>query len=360
MSPDHGSSGAPQNPAAPDRHGAAGDRAPLMPEVMDAMTGAVARRPGAPRRRRWLGRGAMLGAVVVLGSGTALAASGQWNPLGAGHHKAYTLAPAPAGDTETLAVLRRPQTVQDQNPLMTAFLRRVAQHDDAEERFVGRVYLRSIRYLRDVETGEMGGWNGRWHKQVRHGVLVLVPSDLKVPGISQSPLAPSRFGPAGTTPPPMPEHQLCLDTVYDAWPAGGPPPMMLRAPRPKHAKRPYAKPERPARLEDRISGGGTCVSLHVLRTKGIVEGAFNYGALTGVVPDGVAAVRITTRTGVVMTQRVVNNSFQLLTPGRNHLVANRIPDGRVVYDEPAKKDQFKHQTLQWLAADGRIIRHVPL
>lgn len=372
MSRRHGSTGVPRHPTGSSGHGATGNRTPLMPEVMDAMSAAVRRRRAPTRRRRWLGRGVALVLVGALGSGTALAATGQWNPFGDGHRKAYTLAPAPSGDIAALAVLRRPQSAQDQSPLMAGFLRlitRVSEESGGQAHVGGRVYLRSVRYLRDVESTEMGGWNGRWHRQTRPAILVIVPSDLVIPGITEPQHAKGvqptraalrRAAAITAATPPRPHHQLCVYTIVDSWPAGGQPPMMLRAPKPKHSKRAAVLPKRPALLQDRISGGGSCVSAHTLRMKGVVEGAFNDGALTGVVPDGVAAVRITTRTGRVMTQKVVNNSFQLLAPGRDKLVANRIPDGRVVWDMPAKSAQFKHQTLQWLAADGRIIRHVPL
>ncbi|MDQ8046908.1 MAG: hypothetical protein REI11_20050, partial [Patulibacter sp.] len=79
---------------------------------------------------------------------------------------------------------------------------------------------------------------------------------------------------------------------------------------------------------------------------------------SGVVPDGVAAVRGTTRAGQVVTTRVVNNSFQLLAPGRDS-GPDTAANGASRPDLPSLSGQFKHQSVEWLDENGKVLRHLP-
>ncbi len=305
-------------------------RQPLMPEVLDGLTAAVARRR---LRRRWmLPRVLGTGLVVLAIGGTAVAAVAPevpWNPFGGDPDPPVTLEPPPADQIGTLAVLRRPQTDADRSPLVTAYLKRYRQ---------ANVRLGYIRFLREVEVGPMIVSGSRRYGAVRRASLFLIPQDTRrVKGL----------------PPGMAPQEFCLAAISDSWPEGAPPPNF--PPRQGRDGR-LLVPERPADLVDRVTGGGACGSSHVVRMKGLNSGI--WGRVNGIVPDGVAAVRATTRDGQTVTGRVVNNAYELLAPGRD-LPQDGSDTGRGAQLRPPKSGQLKSGTYEWLDASGKVIRRMP-
>ena len=77
--------------------------------------------------------------------------------------------------------------------------------------------------------------------------------------------------------------------------------------------------------------------MHQLRMKGAwFGGSLSMGHLIGVLPDGVAAVRIATSDKQVITQPVHENVVILDAPGPTH--------------------RFHQGSVRWLDASGRVIR----
>lgn len=251
--------------------------------------------------------------------------------------EAYTLAPPVPDQSAAFAVLRRPQTDRDRGPLISAFLARMADGPQ------GKVLLRSVRYLREVESRPTVLVAGDAEVRRVAGELYLVPAEQRGAGSRAS--VPS----SGRGALPAAPGSMCLWSVADGWAAGEPAPFT-----PPGA----TSPPRPAALADRVTGGGTCGSPHTIRTKGLIMGAANYGSIVGIVPDGVAFVRQRTRDGGTVTARVANNSFELLAPGRD-LGPDPSVNGPNRPDLPPLSGQFKHGTQQWLAADGRVLRRLP-
>ena len=306
-------------------------REPLMPEVMDGLTAAVRR--DRPRRRWFLPRVLGAGLVVLAVGGTAVAAVAPevpWNPFGGDPNPPVTLEPPPADQTGTLAVLRRPQTDADRSPLVTAYLKRYRQ---------ANVRLGYIRYLREVEVGPMIISGNRRYGDVRRASLFLIPQDTRrVKGM------PKGFAP----------EEFCLAAIYDSWPEGAAPPPFPPPHKDRTGK--LVVEPRPAELVDRVTGGGACGSSHVVRMKGIASGL--WGQVNGIVPDGVATVRATTRDGQIVTGRVVNNAYELLAPGRD-LPQDGSDTGRGAAMRPPKSGQLKSGTYEWLDASGQVIRRMP-
>lgn len=308
---------------------------PVMPEVLRSFEVAARTRRRSPWRRRLRVGGA--GLAIVLVSGSALAATGQWNPFGTGPGDAYTLAPPVPDQASEFAVLRRPQADRDRGALISAFLLRMADGPQ------GRILLRSVRYLRDVDSRPTVLHNGRADVRRLRAELYLVPVQQRGSG-SRATVPSSGQGGLPAIP-----GSMCLWSVADGWPVGGPAPFT-----PPGA----TSPPRPPALADRVTGGGTCGSPHTIRTKGLMMGAANDGSIVGIVPDGVAFVRQRTRDGGTVTARVRNNSFELLAPGRD-LGPDPAVNGPGRPDLPPLSGQFKHGTQQWLAGDGRVLRRLP-
>ncbi|MDO9352254.1 MAG: hypothetical protein Q7T55_01075, partial [Solirubrobacteraceae bacterium] len=128
-----------------DRHdedAARDDRMAAMPEVLWAMERAVSR--PVRRRGRHLLRTLGITAGLVLASGSALAATGQWHPFDTSNGRtppSIARSPVPKDQLETLAVLRRPQTDEDRGPMVTATLRFL------DRSMASGVHLDAIRHL---------------------------------------------------------------------------------------------------------------------------------------------------------------------------------------------------------------------
>lgn len=304
-------------------------RQPAMPEVLYAMRTALNRRSAPSRLRRRLLRGAGLSLVLALVSGTALAASGQWDSFWTGHSdpKSFVLSPPPDLQLSTLAVFRRSQDNRDRNELLSAFLKRTARDESS-------VRLRYVRFLRPITPTTFVGPRGRRFEPKRRAILVLVPQRRALRGMTA----------IGSNP-------LCTSTVEDAWDA---PRALLPGYGAKRADgRPNERPQRPEKLEDRVTAGGSCASIQTIRVKGLMSGSFNTGALYGLVPDGVSQVRATTLSNEVVTSKVVNNSFELLAPGRNEAAPNQDRMGYSV-----RSGRFRHQSVEWVGPDGMVVRHI--
>lgn len=305
------------------------EREPAMPEVMRAVRGAVRRRssPRSQWRRRAL-RGTGLGLVIALAGGTALAASGQWHPFRKWDGRLPPTAdygPPPADQMDVLAVLRRDQTDDDRSALVTATLRLLSTDSAAG------VHVNQVRVLRPATTGiSSAAGTSRAeieaHTTTFSGKLILIPA--------------ARWGHVDADHPTSSiKDALCLWSSADTWPDAATPAPDLWAGRPPKGARPL---RRDPDIQKRVTSGGTCGDGHQLRTKGLTTGALSLGTLTGLVPDGVATVRATTSAGVVMSDRVVNNSYQLQAPWFD---GGRWPGRR-----------FKQGSLQWVAADGHVLR----
>ena len=306
-------------------------RDPLMPEVLDGFDRALRR---TPARRRWFAPRAFGVALVGLAlGGTAIAAVAPWNPMGS-NSGAATTSPPPPDQLRTLGVLRRPQTDRDRGALITAMLNRAGLPHE------GKVRLPYVRHLRDVEMKlGMVLAGGKETGTIGTASLYLVPRTAR-----PNPKFDRYSGPL----------QFCLSSVYDSWPdpATTPPDIIQQA---KQARRPV--PARPTALADRLSGGGTCGSAHNVRMKGLSTGGAFSGNVTGIVPDGVSAVRALTRDGQPVQARVTDNSFQLLAPGRNLPPDPHDRDDRPW--APPLSGQFKSGTYEWLDASGKVIRKMP-
>ncbi len=317
-------------------------REPLMPEVLDGFTAALV---SPRRRRRWfVPRVLGTGLVVLAVGGTAVAAVAPevpWNPFGgrsasvSGPGTPVSLAPPPADQTDTLAVLRRAQNDRDHGPLVSAWLRRFK----SGEVDWGRIRIRYVRFLREVEVQSPEALDGRTIGKVRRGSLYLIPYDAA--GVKQS---RADFG----------FEEFCLVALYDDWPAGGPAPDR-RGRDPQSGGR--RATQRPASLEDRVTGGGPCGSAHTVRIKGLA-GAGSYGRSWGIVPDGVAAVRARTRDGQMVTSRVENNAYELLAPGRDR-PQDGSDTGQFAERRPPKSGQLRSGSYEWLDASGKVIRRMP-
>lgn len=334
-----------------DRHDGMHDRSPedssrgaearrvTMPEVLKSFEVALVRQQAAPaRRRRRMLRGAGLTVVLALASGTALAATGRWDPFWDGHHdpRSFVLTPPPELQSASLAVLRRTQDNRDRNELLSAFLQRTSR--DA------RVRLPYVRFLRTLTPTTQVGPRGRVFDADRRQIFVLIPRDLAVrPMRGAQPDAP-RGSDQDTG-----RNWLCAWTVEDNWP--------VNADRPTVDLTPpgAARPPRPANLADRVTGGGGCATIQDIRTKGMLSGTFATGALYGLVPDGVSTVRGRTVAGQIITAKVENNSFELLAPAPDRNQPATTPT-RMGYSVPSGR--FKHGTIEWVAADGRVIRRI--
>jgi hypothetical protein len=121
----------------------------LMPELHDALARAVATRPGVKRWRR-PGRTGLLAVGAVILTGSALAATGGWQPVlgtNRGGHPKDTLVPLPPAQSAQLGVLRRAQTAADRGPGVRAVLPML----DRDE--INGVHTNEIRLLRDRPDG---------------------------------------------------------------------------------------------------------------------------------------------------------------------------------------------------------------
>lgn len=307
-------------------------RDPLMPEVLDGFDRALRRQPA---RRRWFAPRAFGIALVGLAvGGTAIAAVAPWNPMGS-NSDAATTTPPPPDQLNTLAVLRRPQSDTDRGPLITALLKREGQRPHE-----GKVRLPFVRHLRDVET--------------KIGVVLAGSKETGTLSTASLYLVPRTARPDPRFDRYGGPLQFCLESVHDFWPDPGttPPDVLNQA---RRSRDPV--PPRPPALSDRVTGGGTCGSAHVVRMKGLSSGGAFAGNIVGIVPDGVAAIRARTRDGQLVKARVENNSFQLLAPGWKLPPDPHDRDPRP--GAPPLSGQFKSGTFEWLDAAGKVIRRMP-
>jgi hypothetical protein len=226
----------------------------VMPDVQRALATAVGvgEAEQAVRRNR-RHRSSRIGGVAlaaVLCSGTALAATSQWNPFASGSADAPTIATTatPSSQTATLGVLRRGQTDADRSPAITSTISRLRAHD------VAGVHADGVRLLTTDADG----------------VTFVVPV--------------ARAGSDGT---PARHDLLCL---VQATPAHG------VAGRQVDAGTAYR-----------------CGDIADVRAGKLISGA-QYGGrlqLIGLVPDGVATVEVPMYDGPAITAKVTDNSFQV-------------------------------------------------
>ncbi|HEX4109501.1 MAG TPA: hypothetical protein VHX88_15295 [Solirubrobacteraceae bacterium] len=105
---------------------------PAAPVVVPAApVAAPTARP--PRRRRTLPRGALVGVVLALCAGSALAATHPWSPTLGGPHRGHvttSTTPVPTSERALLAVLRRPQDAADRSAPVQATLRGLVGVED--------------------------------------------------------------------------------------------------------------------------------------------------------------------------------------------------------------------------------------
>jgi hypothetical protein len=304
----------------------ADDRLATMPEVLAAMERAIAR--PARRRGRHLLRTLGISAGLVFASGSALAATGQWHPFDASNGRtppSIARNPIPKDQRETLAVLRRPQTDEDRSPMVTATMRFL------DRSIASGVHLDAIRHV------------GQFPMPVSKGGIGSETHDVMT-DVTLIPLR--RMGPAGAEfRETVQRNTLCLATSFDAWPDRQARPVVeWFVPSAKKGRpRPTPQP-RPTALKDRITGGMNCADGHQIRTKGLQFGGnLSMGTTGGLVPDGVASVRATASRGDVISTPVRNNIYYLKAP---------------VFDNGRSGvgPRFKQGTLQWVAADGHVIR----
>lgn len=254
----------------------------LIPELQEALARAVARSTDARAARRWwqLTRGgAVMATSGVLLAGTALAAgplgllaSGPQAPRAAG-------VDVPYDQRAALAVLRRPQSDEDRSGEVREVLR-VLRRDH-----IDGVHEGAVRVLRSD----------------RRLFAVLVPAE--------------RDGRPESTPPGVRRNVLCLMTSF----ASSTPRTDVLPVRQKDGSR------------RRVALGGVgrrCGDLRDLTTTGIQAGN------SGVVPDGVARVRIRFR-GRRYREAPVRNNFY------------------AVYD----RELAPFWGVTWLDAEGRSIDH---
>ncbi|MCU1677545.1 MAG: hypothetical protein JWM93_2303 [Frankiales bacterium] len=223
----------------------------LMPEVQRGLTTAVRGATGERGTRRR--RPARIGGIAlaaVLCSGTALAATTDWNPFASGSADAPTIAATapPSDQAAALGVLRRAQTDADRSPAITSAIARLRGHD------VGGVHTDDVRLLTSGADG----------------VTFVVPV--------------ARTGSSDT---PIRQDQLCLVQATPAHEVAG---------RPVDAGTAYR-----------------CGDISDIRAGKLISGA-QYGGhlqLVGLVPDGVASVEVPLKGGPPITARVSDNGFAI-------------------------------------------------
>ncbi|WP_210491239.1 hypothetical protein [Patulibacter sp. SYSU D01012] len=258
---------------------------------------AVVPDPTQARRRRPSRRVALLGVAGILATGTAVAATAPWSPTLGGDHgiepPGRASRPVPAAQVQALAVLRRPQTDADRSAPVLRALRTVG-------RYLGTgVHVEGIRILR----------------RHRDRTILLVPLQ--------------RVGPPGIGRDRELRDALCVYETDVPGAAGPPGTVTTRSgaavPLPQHVS------------------GAACGTLADLRRRGIG------GTTAGLVPDGVARVRLTARDGETLTAPVRDNYYELPVRGR--------PRGGAGTDagtERRLRDVSGRPTV-WLDARGRPV-----
>lgn len=256
----------------------------LLPHVHRSLHAAARRRTEStathrPTRRvprRTIG---LLTVAAALAGGTALAATTPWSPTVGDERRGHpTLATTevPAAQRDALAVLRRPQEDRDRTPAVAELLKLLIAD------LTGGVHLPSVRAL-DVRPD---------------GTTVLFAAERD--GKNQPGFPPEER-----------REVVCLLYGTDIAIIRG---VRTRIPGP--------------------SAGTTCGTTTDLRRGRIFMGAQWDGRLelNGLVPDGVAGVAVTLRTGRTVEASVENNTFHIDTA---------VPDG-----------SYEDAPIRWLDADG--------
>jgi hypothetical protein len=270
----------------------------LLPEIHEELRRAV-----RYRRRRRLTRVGFAASLVIVASGTAVAATGTWRPqLGSPDRGPVPKASSrsvPASQRDLLAVLRRPQSERDRGPLVEAALKVLSRE------VVNGIHTDAIRVL----------------FQNAREVVLLVP--VRRVGVVDHPENVQR-------------DQLCLMSA--TYTKG-------RTVRFRQKGR-----TRVERIPAGYAGWGShCGDLKRLRKTGIQAGTSpeDYGGVitsatemnrtrtrwTVLVPDGVARVTVRVRGGKTVTGTVHDNVYQytITGPGANlgstwyDAKGNRIP-----------------------------------
>jgi hypothetical protein len=153
----------------------------LMPEVHDAIARAVAHRT---HRRRWWRPSRRMGLLAVgatIVTGTALAATGAWNPILGDDHRGHPQRASteiPGDQRAAIAVLRRAQTDRDRGPRVQATLRMLARGE------INGIHTDGIRLLRTRPQGvtilvpveRVGRHDKGYPSSIRHRVLCVLTS----------------------------------------------------------------------------------------------------------------------------------------------------------------------------------------
>jgi hypothetical protein len=286
---------------------------PVLPELERMLTRAAARqvRRTAPGRRvgGWrVSRLVAVGAGCLVFAGTAMAATGVWNPVVGSESHPATLSdtPVPADLTAKLGVLRREQTPQDRSAEVEATLAGLGGGTSGPE----GVRLESVRYLAPAPngeatillSGERAGWaaNAVIHSESR--TLLVGPGE---PESTAEPLCVARPFPG--------DHQsvaLCFG------------------------------------LSQLLSGEAIGTG---------IDASSETGTAFGVVPDGVASVTAEFESGPPVTVQVADNYWELPLNG------TELAGVRGEHNVPVVRanSQAGIEHTVWRDADGAVIPQQP-
>lgn len=245
-------------------------------------TAATAAGTAGRRRSRRLSRrsAGLLAVGAVLVGGTAIAATTPWSPqLGDARRGQPTVAttPVPADQTAALAVLRREQNDADRGPRVTAALRMLTPEA------ADGLRLDSVRLLAERPDGAM----------------ILVPSERAFKALKDGPDS---------------RDQLCLIQSVTGRKIGD-----------KGLPRPL------------MGMGMSCGSVRDVKLGRMMTGSrWNERTeLSGLVPDGVAAVEVPLRGGPTLRAKVANNAFHI--------------------DQTGLKGHYNRNNVRWLDSSGQVI-----
>jgi hypothetical protein len=279
-----------------------------LPELEGMLTRAAARRVrSTPEGRRLAGwrvsRLVAVGAACLAFAGTAMAATGVWNPVVGSESEPATLSetPVPAALTAQLGVLRREQTPRDRSPEVEATL---------DGGFVPEgVRLDSVRYLAPGANGEATILLSGEHVRFFFASLLL-HSDRGDVVVGKVP--PEAAGDAAAAEPP--QEPVCV-------------------------ARPFPGDEQAVAL---------CFDLSMLMSgeahASQVDTTTNTGTALGVVPDGVTTVTAEFGSAPPVTVPVADNYWELPLSGAE--LSDAAGESGV-------------QRTVWRDADGEIVPQQP-